>query len=520
MPTEKYDVAIIGAGLGGLSAATYLTKAGYRVVLLEHYVVPGGYAHEFTRGYYSFDVSLRHLDGIAPGTLSYTTMAELGLSQAITFNRLDPIYTAAFPDHTITAHADSVAYEAELVRHFPHERTGLRQLIDTMIQVFYDMRRYRSDIAAGLCSPDEPIPESYPRLHHALQQTWSDFMQRYISDPQLQAIFSVLWNYQGLPPARLSAATFILRWVSLHVFGAYYPQEGVMTMSWALARTVRNAGGQLHYRQTVTNIAMHDGLAATIETDKGLQIEADVVISNANPPDTLLNLVGREHLPDPYAQELESLQPALSSLVVFLGLDRDLLAEGWNHHEYMLCPGYDPDTAYQAVLNGDYQHTDMSITYYNPHYPTCAPKGGSVVTLYSLAAWDYANQWGTEGDQTSYQKNARYLELKQQVFDALLTRAETLLPNLRSTILYQEVASPMTNMRYSLNRGGSFSGAEQTVDNTFDNRLTAHTPIPNLFLTGAWVSAGSISSVLVSGRDTANLARAYLNGTNAPPTTR
>ena len=71
---EKFDIIVIGAGLGGLGAAARLSRLGKRVLVLEHHSVPGGYAHEFRRGHFRFDVALHALDGMAPGGWGYDAM--------------------------------------------------------------------------------------------------------------------------------------------------------------------------------------------------------------------------------------------------------------------------------------------------------------------------------------------------------------------------------------------------------------------------------------------------------------
>jgi phytoene dehydrogenase-like protein len=133
---EQADAVVIGAGLGGLSAAAYLAKAGKRVLVLEHHAVPGGYAHEFRRGKFRFEVALHALDGVAPGGWTHSVFEDLGILDQVEFNRLDPYYTAKFPNHVITAHLDPAAYEAELARQFPHETEGLRRLCQDMKAVY------------------------------------------------------------------------------------------------------------------------------------------------------------------------------------------------------------------------------------------------------------------------------------------------------------------------------------------------------------------------------------------------
>lgn len=512
MVAEKFDVIVIGAGMGGLSAATHLAKAGKRVLVLEHYVVPGGYAHEFTRGYYSFDVSLRALDGITPGSMAYPVLSNLGILDMIRFKRLNPCYVAEFPDHTIEVSADYLAYEEHLMKQFPHEAIGLRQLFNAMVRVFQDMRRFMSDKEQDWFYYGEPGIKHYPELYEAVCMTWHDFMHQFIEDPRLMATLSVLWNYIGLPPRQLSAAIFIFRWVNLHVFGGYYPEDGVMSLSWALVRIFKEHGGKIQYRQTVTNIEIQDGVAVGVETDKGLRFRADVIISNANAPDTMLKLVGEDYLPEEYAQKVHAAKPSLSNLVVYMGVDRDLKQDVWKHHEYFTTAGYDCDAAYEAVQAGRFEEADMSITYYNVYYPTCAPRGGSVVSLYHLAPWNYADYWGTGGDMNNYQNNERYQEIKGEVVAKMLERAERYIPGLRDSIVYQEVATPLTNMRFSRNPGGSFTGSELTVENTFLGRLHTTTPLSNVFMTGAWVGHFGVSSALISGRDTARLALKTLDG--------
>jgi phytoene dehydrogenase-like protein len=517
MSVEKYDVVIIGAGLGGLTTAGYLAKQGKSVLVLEHHSVPGGYAHEFRRGKYRFEVSLHALDGLSPGSWTYPILHDLEVFEKVPFKRLDPFYTVKFPEHEVTAWADPIRYEAELIRHFPHEADGIRSLVDEMQIMFYELRRFVEDGKLNRLPTLETFATTYPNMLDSMNRSWQSYMEEHIQDPQAQGVVSTLWPYYGLPSSQLSAATFILPWVSYHFFGAYYPEGGSMALSRAIERMIRDYGGTIRYRQTVRHIEMRNGLAAAVETEQGLRVEADVVVSNASAPDTLLNMIGSDYLPEDYANKVKREPPAISNLVVYLGLEHDLWADGWRHHDLFIADTYSTEDAYEKMVAGQFDEAALAITYYNHADPDCAPHGSSVLAIMTLAPWDYANQWGTNGDLTNYSQNPTYLKVKEEAGEMLLENAIKHIPALRKGVKYKEVATPLTNYRYTRNPGGSIYGSEQTIDNMYSTRLNAVTPISNLFLAGAWVMGGGMSPAMLSGRDTAGLVRQYLAGEEVKP---
>jgi prolycopene isomerase len=516
MGDERFDAVVIGAGLGGLSTAGYLARAGKRVLVLEHHSIPGGYAHEFKRRGFRFEVSLHAIDGVQPGGWAYPVLRDLDVFSRVEFHSLDPFYTVRFPEHEVVVHADPFAYESELVRHFPDEAAGIRSLIDGMIRVFSETRRFWEDGKMGTRPVLEQMPGRYPHMLEAMNQSWADFMDRHLDDPQAKAVISTLWGYYGLPPSSLNAATFILPWVSYHFFGAFYPSGGSMAISRALEEDVTSHGGEIRYRQTVNDIELDGGLAVAVTTEKGLRVETDVVISNASAPETLLQLVGEANLPAAYVKDVEDARPSLSNLVVYLGLDCDLAAQGWDHHEYYVSNTYDLEADYRDAQSGHFDETAMVLTHYTHVDPDAAPDGHSVLSLFALAPWDHADVWGTDGDLDDYSNNPGYLRAKEQAADELIDRAERLVPGLRDMIVIKEIGTPLTNRRYSRNPSGEIYGSEQSVENMYVSRLDRRTPIANLFLAGAWTFGGGQSAALLSGRATAATVLAHLDGTADP----
>jgi prolycopene isomerase len=510
---EKFDVVVIGAGLGGLSTAGYLAKAGKKVLVLEHHTVPGGYAHEFRRGKYRFEVALHALDGAAPGGWSYPILKDLEVFDQVHFHRIDPFYTVRFPKQEVVAYADLMIYESELVKHFPHERDGIHKIIADMVETYWQVRRFDAEGQLGIRPPLEKMPVLYPKMLNAMSISLEEYMSQFIQDSELKTVFTTLWGYYGLPPEKLNAAVFIFPWVSYHLMGAYYPEGGSMAMSRALEATLKKFGGEIRYKETVNKIEIKDGRAVAVVTEKGLRVEADVIISNANSPDTLLKFVGREHLPADYVRGIEEAKPSISNFVLYLGLNRDLQAEGYTDHEIFVRDEYDSNAGYQAALDGDFAHTGLSITNYNIADRSSAPEGGTVLNIFSLADWNSDNQWGTGGNLENYSDNPQYNELKKAATEILLDRTEKLIPGLRKSIKYIEVATPITNWRYSRNIGGAIYGSDQTVENSNMGRLSAQTPIKNLFLAGAWTFGGGMSAAMLSGRDTSRMVIGQLDGT-------
>ncbi|HET6877537.1 MAG TPA: NAD(P)/FAD-dependent oxidoreductase [Jatrophihabitans sp.] len=503
---EHVDAVVIGAGLGGLAAAAALAGAGREVLVLEQAAEPGGYAQSFRRGAYRFDTGLHALNGLAPGGGADLVYRALGIDTRIRLRRLDPLYLLRLPDRDVVAHADLFQYESELIGALPAAAAGVRAYLDEVLAVYRDTRRMAEDQEFARMPSAAAFASRYPALTRAANETWGQLIGRHVPDPRAQTVLGALWGYVGLPPSRCSAVVGTGLVGSYHEHGGWYPDGGARALTDAVAETVALRGGRIRYGQPVTAVQTAGEHAVAVTTGDGSSIEADVFVSGASAPTTMLELVGRDRLPADYVARVATPMPSYTTFSVFLGLDRDLPAERGLPHETFLPGSADPETGYRAALAGDWIHADLSITDYTRVDPGCAPPGHCALVLTATAAWDHDDTWGTGGDLTDYHSNPRYLAAKNRAADALIGRAAAVLPELESAIREREAATPLTNYFYTRNPRGAIEGYENSVANSGFGWLPQQTPIANLFLAGAWTNTGGMNPALTSGLTAARLA--------------
>lgn len=510
---EYYDVVVIGAGLGGLAAAVRAAQAGRSVLVLEQHAVPGGYAHSFRRGKFQFDVSLHAMDGVSPGGWAYGPLKQLGALGRLSFTRLDPFYSVHRGTLKLSVPADMLAYEQMLTDLYPSEVRAIRALLDECTAVFRDFVRILHDKRRyGVEFVQRDAARVYPQGFRAMTQTWKAMMDRHRLSDEAQTTISGIWHgYLGLPPSQLNAAHVAVVLTSYHLYGAYYPQGGSMAISRTLEALLKEREARILYRQRVTSIGVENGRAREVLTASGGRFLAGTVVSNANAPDTLLAMLPENALPEVYANRVRRMRGSISIATLYLGLNR----EPANLPRHLLIGDDDGDlnghprldVVHEHVLRGDFERIPLSVTTYSKLDPECAPAGCSVVAVSALAPWDYADVWGTGGNLEGYSKSPNYRAVKAEVERVLLERLDNVIGGLSRSVEYSELSTPLTNVRYTGNRQGAVYGSEQSVHAMYGNRLEPATPIPNLFLAGAWAQfGGGQSAALMSGVEAGELA--------------
>lgn len=504
--SEHADAVVIGAGLGGLAAAVTLSAQGLKTVVLEQHTAPGGYATGFQRGPYRFDAALHALNGLAPGGGVDHLYEDLGIWDRLRLHRLDPLYVLRGPGREIVAHADVFEYEAELVRNFPLEADAIRSYLDEALAVYRDARRLEVDRATGRRPTLDDFTRRYPAMVKVTGETWDQLMGRHVNDPQARTALGAFWGYVGLPPSRCAALTGSMTTTSYHHYGGWYPEGGAQAISGALLQVLGERGVEIHYGHLVNGFDFHGDRAVAVTTHEGLRVEADRFVANASAPTTMLDLVGRDRLPVDYVRKVEGGAPSYSTFAVYLGLDRDLFAEQGLAHEMFLAPSFDADEDWQAAQRGDWARAVMMLTDYTHVDPGCAPQGHATVVLTTTASWDYDDTWGTGGYLVDFHENPRYLETKLRVTEELIARADRTVPGLAASIRFRDASTPLTNYAYTRNPRGAIEGFENSPANTGLGWLSHRTPVPNLFLAGAWTSTGGMNASMAAGRSAARLA--------------
>lgn len=501
---SDWDAIVIGAGLGGLSAAAYLATNGKRVIVLEQGDTAGGNTMIFRRlNKYEFDVGVHYIGDCEPDGAIPTVLRGVGLEGRVEFEPLDPDGYCTFraPHFTLRVPRGWDEYLRRLIAQFPDEERGLRRCVRVLRTIgeafdgvnvpsnFHEMVRFILKSPTGAIAGSLPLSWLFKACR--LSQ-WA------------QATICAEAGTYATPPSR---APIMMHAAMTHHYlksGAYYPKGGGQVIAANLVDVIQTHGGVVRTQATVSRIDVEHGKVRGVMLADGRTYVAPVVVSNADIKRTFLELIEQRHLKQRTIKRVSKYRMSPPMFCVYLALDIDL-RERFGATQFWMLPR-DDDTAlnrpitamerlFSDAANGIFRDTGELPTYVTSATlkdrtsTNHAPAGHSTLELMTLVPAD-CSYWGLKSDGSTwadqrYGKNPDYKRVKERITERLIDRAVELIPELREHIVWCEAATPITQERFTRSTGGTSYGIDVAVDQFGRLRPASRTEIHGLFLAGA-----------------------------------
>ncbi|HLL77658.1 MAG TPA: NAD(P)/FAD-dependent oxidoreductase [Pyrinomonadaceae bacterium] len=504
---QKYDVIVIGGGHNGLVNAAYLARAGKRVLVLERRYVLGGAAvtEEVFPGF-KFSVASYVVSLLRPEIIRELDLPRHGLE----ILPLDGTFTPMPGGDYLWRTNDHARTRREIARHSKLDAEAYDEYGRAMVE----MGRFVKPIMA--MTPPDPTslnpkglmdllflgrrfqrlpPEDKYNQVQLMTMSAVDFLDRWFETDVLKATMSasgIIGTFLGVRSP--GTAYVLLHHYMGEIDGAFrswgLARGGTGAISNAIADAAREAGAEIRTEAPVEKIILKDGRAAGVRLQSGEEIQADVVSSSVDPRLTFMRMVGEEHLPEDFVEDIRRYKFRGSSGKVNLALDAlpDFKAmPGAGAHlrgaisispsvEYM-------ERAYDDAKYGRFSrrpYIDMVIPSLTD--PSVAPPGKHVVSCFVQYA-PYNLKEGTWDERRE--------EFGDTVIDTIAEHA----PNIRDIILHRQVLTPLDIEReFGLTEGNIFQG-ELTLEQLFFLRPAPgwaqyRTPVKNLYMCGSATHPG------------------------------
>jgi all-trans-retinol 13,14-reductase len=467
----EYDVVIIGAGLGGLTAGAKLAREGKKVLLVEQHNQPGGCATTFKRGDFTLEVGLHEMDGLGPRDMKNRIFGELEVTGNVELIRVPEFYRFVGKNITISIPHDAAEATKVLKEAFPDEANG----IDAYFEQLLNPKKKAAD--------GGPIQDT----------SVGEFLDSIIKNEDLKLVLLGNLGYFHDDPYSLSLAYYTIAQGSYYSGGASFIKGGSQMLSDHLAKFIKDHGGEVILNHIVTGLTSENGKLTGITYKKtrgssteSFSAQAVDIIANAAMPNVA------EFLPEEYRSklkaEIEKQSSGASLLTIYFGFKGNLQSIGNKYYSTFV---FDDSIKSQAdiVTNNRGTFSNRSFTFidYGRIDSGLATNGKSVGAICCI---DYLNDW----DKLSKEE---YEKKKEEVAQLFIDRLEKILPGIRSQIEYYEVGTSVSVKRYTLNPGGAVYGFAQTPN----KHIIDLSVIPeNLHFASAWgKTGGGFSGAIYSG---------------------
>jgi phytoene dehydrogenase-like protein len=483
-------VLVVGAGISGLSAASYLQRNGFDTEIFEQHSLPGGLCTSWRRGDYTFDGCIHWLVGSGPSSNMHEIWKELGAGD-LSYVEWDVWTVIHLSDGgSFTVYADPERLEEEMLRLAPDDRAAA-SLVKENIRGW---QKLDFPVAPDKMPPDELLAfrAQTPSLQSLMEwskRPRSDFLSLFES-AKLREAFGVLFS--DYVPEGFSPGALFMILGCMAKRSAGYPIGGSLAFARAIESKYLGLGGELRYGYRVDAILVESDKAIGIRGAPG-EVRGDYVISAADGRDTLKRLLGGRYAhPDLEASFTEEssgpLRRGPSAILVCLGLAGDFSTLPFGQSFPLREP--------LILESGALTLARLGVRLFS-FDPTLAPPGKTAAVVHI----DTRNDPYWTG--LKQRDPAAYAAEKQAMAEKVIAALDPFIPGFKDCMETVDVVTPSTFIRYTGSWHGSYVGwvgaGGASLRKTIDG-------LDHFYMVGQWVNPGG--GLPACGADGRNLAKA------------
>ncbi|MES2621279.1 MAG: NAD(P)/FAD-dependent oxidoreductase [Bacteroidota bacterium] len=497
--SKKYDIVIIGSGLGGMVCATILSKEGKHVCVIEKNEQIGGSLQTFKREGVTFDTGVHYIGGLAPGNSLYKIFNYLGIMQRLETLRMDEEgFDVVFFKDDIEEYPYGMGYEnfkRILILKFPEEKIA----VETYCA---DMKRICDSIPLYRLRSGEPADMS------VLSTGAKDYFEKLTSNKKLHNVLAgTNLLYAGTEKTPLYVHALV---VNSYIESAYKIINGGDQIVKLMARIIKENGGDILRKQEVKKIHVENGKAEYVELSNGERIYGETFISNIHPAKTL-EMTETDAIRPVFRNRIKSLENSVSTFVLYLIIDPGLFPFKNKNYYY-----FDGEDVWDCVNYSKEEWPSMYAMFEEAPEDDADKDFATAISIMTYMHFEEVEKW-KETFHTTLNENERdeeYQNFKKRKAERLIDAFSIKFPDIRDYISSDTryTSSPLSYRDYMGTDDGNMYGIVKDFRDPMKTMISAKTKVPNLLLTGQNLNLHGVMGVTESALVTCSalLGKEYL----------